>query len=89
MGHYLKSTRFELSLFLHDEINFRRGKNLVPRTKFSLFKQLNCFNDEGFLKVMSLRFIAYNNNKNELFSLKSENFAEFILQQRILNSGSK
>ena len=69
---------------------YQKKKNSLLQanaTKFSLFKQLNCFNDEGFLKVMSLRFIAYNNNKNELFSLKSENFAEFILQQRILNSG--
>ena len=123
--------------------------------KFSLFKQCNFFNGEGFFKIMSLRFtlmkalkssirlhwwpfpkmhdalsthvftksrkewngsillfveeshffkwfnyadsraiiIRYislqQQQKNEIFSLKSENFAEFIVQQNFLNCGSK
>ena len=33
--------------------------------------------------------LAYNNKKKTNFSLKSENFAEFVVQQKILNNGSK
>ena len=50
------------------------------------FKWFN-YADSG---AIIIRYISLQQQqKNEIFSLKSENFAEFIVQQTILNCGSK
>ena len=59
--------------------------NFALRRRKSFFKWFN-YADSG---AIIIRYISLQQQQNELFSLKRENFAEFIVQQKLLNCGSK
>ena len=49
---------------------------------------IHCHAGSGAM-IMSYIGLWQQQQKKRIFALKSENFAEFIVQQKILNNGSK